>query len=772
MAIKILSSENINGNLIVTGAVQIPASADGNKFTITSSATSNNNIIEMGQLGSDGFLDVSAAGGNIVSHLSGYTGYATYFLSDVGIGTDSTTAPLTVHGQQKWYTTAADNNELRGFFNPGGSGDPAVLSLYQSNASTVGVELKALGDSWFNGGDLGVGIINPDSRFTVSSSTANNVANFKSSDGTAYIAISDNSSSTALGNQIGVVGDSMYFATADSEKLRIDTSGVVYIMGATPSVNNSFQLQYNSTAGTAEIYSKSTGGNTSFEFYTSDGGVTSKKLTIANDGTSTLEGHLYLKAAANQGQLFFGTNNDYEIFGGGMWGYLGFASPTYYRFFSNGTDIARITTDGITLGDGSQRNITGPTNQSLGLFARPNNASEGIIFSTDGGTTTEMFIQDGGRVNIGPVNSDLPSALNIVPINNYDPTGSGGRDTGGILIRGGTTGDQNNTGGIGFALGTGTAGISGYQNGSDADRVGLKFFTHGSGTGSAASGLSMIIKSGGEVGINSDDPGQKLAIEGDGTANESVLRVNNQGQFSSRIWLRNAGQSGYIFNSGGTADTLAAGIAVQGFGMGINNNSPIQFYNGSAASVKLSIDHDGVANFTGPVIAGTTSDYTDGVGAVVGNSSAGDNGGIVDVHANGNHRYYTRIAHGATGSGSAGYWHIKTNMVPSASIMFLAKFYGYVYGQSSIVDLQHSGYAYAGSNTVIAQGTVNNGSTSAMSSAIYLTSNLEVCFRIDLNSSTYYAGLWMDVGLQNPTGGTHILKILGSTFSTTTNYYT
>ncbi len=772
MAIRLLSSENINGNLVVTGEVQIPASADGNKFTITSSATSNHNIIEMGQLGSDGFLDVSAAGGNIVSHLSGYTGYATYFLSDVGIGTNSTTAPLTVHGQQKWYTTAADNDELRGFFNPGGSGDPAVLSLYQSNASTVGIELKASGDSWFNGGDLGVGIINPDSRFTVSSSTANNVANFKSSDGTAYIAISDNSSSTALGNQIGVVGDSMYFATADSEKLRIDTSGIVYIMGATPSVNNSFQLQYNSTAGTAEIYSKSTGGNTSFEFYTSDGGVTSKKLTIANNGNSTLEGNLYLKKAANQGQLFFGTNNDYEIFGGGLWGYLGYVSATYHRFFSGGTDIARITTDGITLGDGSQRNITGPTNQSLGLFARPNNASEGIIFSTDGGTTTEMFIQDGGRVNIGPVNNDLPSALNIVPINNYDQTSSGGRETGGIIIRGGTTGDQNNTGGIGFAFGTGTAGITGYQNGSDSDRVGLKFFTHGSGTGSAASALSMMIKSGGEVGINSDDPGQKLAIEGSGTADENVLRVNNQANVSSRIWLRNSGQSAYIFNSGTTPDTIASGIAAQGFGMGINNNSPIQFYNGSAASVKLSIDSDGVANFTGSVIAGTMSDYTDGVGAVVGNSSAGDNGGIVDVHANGAHRYYTRIAHGATGSGSAGYWHIKTNMKPSNSVMFLAKFYGYIYGQSSIVDLQHSGYAYAGSNTVIAQGTLNNGTTSGMSSAIYLTSNLEVCFRIDLVGSTYYAGLWMDVGLQNPTGGTHELKILGSTFSTTTNYYT
>ncbi len=715
---------------------------------------------------------------------------------NVGIGVTGPVAPLDVFGAavQNGSTPGiklSSSNTQQTVFAIGNTGTrqyelavggttssvPGAFYIYDNNAADFRITLAT-------SGNVGIGTTNPSS---FNSRGRNLVVN---SDGDTGITISANTSSSSTllfadafagtGGTAAYRGsieydhanDSMAFSTAASERMRIDTSGVVYIMGATPSVNNSFQLQYNSTAGTAEIYSKSTGGNTSFEFYTSDSGVTSKKLTIANDGTSTLEGHLYLKAAANQGQLFFGTNNDYEIFGGGMWGYLGFASPTYYRFFSNGTDIARITTDGITLGDGSQRNITGPTNQSLGLFARPNNSTEGIIFSTDGGTTTEMFIQDGGRVNIGPVNSDLPSALNIVPINNYDPTGSGGRDTGGILIRGGTTGDQNNTGGIGFAFGTGTAGISGYQNGSDADRVGLKFFTHGSGTGSAASGLSMMIKSGGEVGINSDDPGQKLAIEGSGTADENVLRVNNQGQFSSRIWLRNQGQSAYIFNSGTTADTLAAGIASQGFGMGINNNSPIQFYNGTAASVKLSIDYDGLANFTGPVITGTTSDYTDGVGAVVGNSPAGDNGGFVDVHANGSHRYYTRIAHGATGSGSAGYWHIKTNMVPSASIMFLAKIYGYVYGQSSIVDLQHSGYAYAGSNTVIAQGTVNNGSSSGMSTAIYLTSNLEVCFRVDLSGSTYYAGLWMDVGLQNPTGGTHILKVLGSAFSTTANYYT
>ena len=77
-----------------SGLVSIPAYADGNKFTITSSAGSNHNIIEMGQLGADGFLDVSAAGGGIVTHLSGYTGYASYFLSNVGIGTTSPQAIL------------------------------------------------------------------------------------------------------------------------------------------------------------------------------------------------------------------------------------------------------------------------------------------------------------------------------------------------------------------------------------------------------------------------------------------------------------------------------------------------------------------------------------------------------------------------------------------------------------------------------------------------------------------------------------------------------
>ena len=81
-----------------SGELKMPMAADGNKLTVQSSLTPFNNIIEIGQNGSDGYLDVSAAGGNIVTHLSGYTGYASYFLSNVGIGNTTVGAKLDVSG--------------------------------------------------------------------------------------------------------------------------------------------------------------------------------------------------------------------------------------------------------------------------------------------------------------------------------------------------------------------------------------------------------------------------------------------------------------------------------------------------------------------------------------------------------------------------------------------------------------------------------------------------------------------------------------------------
>jgi hypothetical protein len=110
---------------------------------------------------------------------------------------------------------------------------------YQGGAYSIGYhatqpEYRANSKLFINtSGDVGVGTVSPDSRLTVSSGTTNAVANFKSTDAAAYIAIADNSSTNALVNQIGVTGNDMWFATDDVEKLRITSSGQVGI-GGTP----------------------------------------------------------------------------------------------------------------------------------------------------------------------------------------------------------------------------------------------------------------------------------------------------------------------------------------------------------------------------------------------------------------------------------------------------------------------------------------------------------------------------------------------------------
>ena len=47
------------------------------------------------------------------------------------------------------------------------------------------------------------------------------------------------------------------------------------------------------------------------------------------------------------------------------------------------------------------------------IITGPNSAGEGIHFSTDGGTTTEVFIDDGGNVGIGVGNSTPAAKLDV-----------------------------------------------------------------------------------------------------------------------------------------------------------------------------------------------------------------------------------------------------------------------------------------------------------------------------------------------------------------------
>jgi hypothetical protein len=55
----------------------------------------------------------------------------------------------------------------------------------------------------------------------------------------------------------------------------------------------------------------------------------------------------------------------------------------------------------LKLSDGADRSIKGPANANLIISNNASSSSQGIKFSTDGGTTTDVFIQDGGNVGVG-----------------------------------------------------------------------------------------------------------------------------------------------------------------------------------------------------------------------------------------------------------------------------------------------------------------------------------------------------------------------------------
>ena len=696
------------------------------------------------------------------------------------------------------------------------------------------------------------------------------------------------------------------------------------------------------------------------------------------------------------------------------------------------TYVSGVATRVLTVDDASNAAIVIAHNgaTALSLYADGDEANIGSylaganmkFFTTPsgGGTTERMRIDSSGNVGIGETGPTQP--LHILANGGYDKSSSGGQTTNGILIKGGVTaGNQNTTGGIGFAIGTGTAGISGFQNGTDPDRVGLSFYTHGGGTGSQASQETMRIMSGGEVGIGTTLPGAKLEVNANSdTLTQEILKVkgggsggaygflvesnngddlfkvdtlsynsyftngkvgigttspatelqigdytdlaetitiatlsdgtgrinfydsNNTEGGSIRVVGQNLGSKMYFSNRWNTdndrvvfdlvtgnvgigtasptatldvhapsttAPSLTMGAAAgqifknedSELAFGLDNASPyniwmqgrfsgnvarpftinplggnvgigvtspsyklevngnmrsstvtvydgmggsetgigasgaggnlrlyaggtnrvtvatnaitlgvfgedtigsnyIQFYNSAgtnqayigmgasttndfiisceSASVPIRIFNGGSERMRitsgGAVNVGSTGNFS--AGKLVVQQSGGENGGIVTLQNGGTHGYYTRVCHNATSTSQAGYWHIKTNIPVGNNIMFIAKFYGYIYGSAQVLDLSHAGYAYSGTNTVINQGVQNNGNNTNASSAIYTSANgSKVTFRIAFGAgatfSTYFAGVYMDMAFPSPAGQGHDFLIEAQSFSQSTTVY-
>lgn len=257
-----------NGKVYInsyTGAVGIGANSPGRKLTVTDNVSGDaNNLLLSNENDTNG--DSASIGFSMLSN-------NTYVKSGIFFERTTTQGRGSLH--------LAVNNEVNG-----------------NNVTKSDAKLTIN-----NTGNIGIGTNDPDAKVHI----------FKSSNGATTVGtasdelILENDTDCGLtirsaADATGVVSfasptdhnvgqlyynhddDSMVIRTNDAIRTIIGSSGIMYIMGATASTNNSLQLQYNSTAGTAEIYSKSTGGNTTFEFYTSNSGTTTQKFNIGSSG--------------------------------------------------------------------------------------------------------------------------------------------------------------------------------------------------------------------------------------------------------------------------------------------------------------------------------------------------------------------------------------------------------------------------------------------------------------------------------------------------------
>ena len=298
--------------------------------------------------------------------------------------------------------------------------------------------------------------------------------------------------------------DSMVIRTNDAIRTIIGSSGIMYIMGATASTNNSLQLQYNSTAGTAEIYSKSTGGNTTFEFYTSNSGTTTQKFNIGSSGD--------VKITTN-GKFLQGIRNT----GGSVIDMIGFGAGTDRLQIKGGTSggaesIAFFDTAGQMATFYNSRFGIGNTTPKFAL--NTNLAMEGASLAYLDGTSNNQTTTN----NIGVT---------------HNASGFGGTNgvQGGLFLANNNNANNAPSPIIFFGARSASntynhayAAIYGIKTGGGADsnwNVGELTFATGQGTGPIR---RMTINKDGNVGIGTTSPNAKLNIVG--STEGTYLNVN------------------------------------------------------------------------------------------------------------------------------------------------------------------------------------------------------------------------------------------------------
>jgi hypothetical protein len=390
--------------------------------------------------------------------------------------------------------------------------------------------------------------------------------------------------------------NSMRFSTADSERLRIDSSGRVLIGTTTEGEASSDDLTI-ANSGDCGI--------------TIRAGTSSKSKIFFSDGTSGVSEYRgYMQYWHNDDALLFGTFSveRMRIDSSGNVG-IGTSSPNRKLQVAGATAITNSGDTGAFLFD--------PAGSVNTLLSRAGQSSTTALpLAVKMGNTQRLHIDSDGRVGVGLTPSSTASITNVnagliqtdgnidirYPGTSTDPSGSrylsfvntdstlvANQPMGGIRWVGNDTSNPSRD----------TASILAFCQGNAGTKSHITFNTDG-GT------ERMRIESSGNVGIGTSSPAEKLEVQ---SSTNTTIRIDNEDDSTATLVFHNTGStdrqisvnSGSI-RFGGSSDEQ---MRIDSSGnVGIGTTSPSSY----GGAVKLAAASAG--NTALSIVSGTSSDGT------------------------------------------------------------------------------------------------------------------------------------------------------------------
>ena len=449
---------------------------------------------------------------------------------NVTIGNTASVQPLTVAGNVLFRTTTADSFENRFQFIVGGASDAGNFYVYDA-AESAKIRLNGGGDSYFNGGNVGIGTTSPESLLHIKGETRAYITFQDTSDGyIGFIGDAPNMLTGGTVDNLGLRGEGgIQFGVSDVIKMVLDSSGKVGIGTTSPSA-------------TLDL-----GNNGGQKFYVYASGSVRSGMGIDLSGSARELSIFHTSSNNIDGDISLGLRNEtsgqyverMRIQGNGNVG-IGTTSPDAKLDVSTGT-----TTDIIRFGPASRWGFSRANSDSRYVsFMRNQNVSGTAVWTVDG---------DNGNVGIGTT-----SPQNILHLKSDDPK---------LILEDGNAGTDEKVyaiypAGSQYVLQTMTDAHVSAQNAYVVDRTGTtvdgqKWYINNS--------EALVLDSIGNVGIGTTSPSAKLKVIG---ANDSwACQIENTQALPYGLSVNTIGTAGTTFNS--------AFYTTTGTGMYIVNNGKV-----------------------------------------------------------------------------------------------------------------------------------------------------------------------------------------------------